>query len=533
MSASFTNPVVWEDLPDMEVIRVDSVYYMSASSFHFSPGAPILRSYNLVDWKYVGHSIPTLPPTEQFSLNERRPMAYGKGVWASTMKYRKSNGLFYFYSAIQGTNSTYIWTAASPSDVWTAHSPIQRFYYDLGLLIDDDDTMYIAHGTRTIQVAQLSPDGLAEVISKVVYSSDDYLEGARMYRIQGAYYIWLTKSWDTQVVLKSTGGPFGPYEARVVIAEMRSPLPGAGPPHQGALVDTPDNRWYYMSFTDAFPTGRVPLLAPVVFDTEGWPVVTGEYTDSKGSWLLEYPQLAPGSETSSTQVSRPTRHNFSQDTLDPCWEWNHNPDDSKWELKDGQLILETGSVTQYLHCATNTLTLRTIGPGSICTFLVDVSMLKDGDRAGISMFRDESAYIGVHIDGDKPRIAYVEGIKVGPTDKAIGWFNGRPAALDWECKSAGSVEAETPLASSRLWLRIVADLRAAWVAGYENVTRKATFHYSFDGVTFMPLGPEYALSRSTAGFVGYRFALFNFATKALGGKVKVQHCDMEVWNPSM
>jgi beta-xylosidase len=88
MSTTFSNSVLWEDLPDPEVIRVGKLYYMSASSFHFSPGAPVLQSDNLVDWKYVGHSVPKLLPNDRFSLDSKRPMAYGKGVWASTMKYR-------------------------------------------------------------------------------------------------------------------------------------------------------------------------------------------------------------------------------------------------------------------------------------------------------------------------------------------------------------------------------------------------------------------------------------------------------------
>jgi beta-xylosidase len=140
---------------------------MSASSFHFSPGAPILESCDLVNWKYIGHSVPELPPGPRFSLDGSRPVAYGKGVWASTLKYRESNGLFYFYTAIQGTDQTYIYTAEAPGSVWTAHPPIERFYYDLGLLIDDDDIMYIAYGTKTIEVAQLSADGMKEVTSKV------------------------------------------------------------------------------------------------------------------------------------------------------------------------------------------------------------------------------------------------------------------------------------------------------------------------------------------------------------------------------
>lgn len=162
----FTNPVIWEDLPDMDMIRVDDVYYMSASSFHYSPGAPVLRSHNLVDWEYIGHSIPELPG-ERFNLNGKHPGAYVKGVWASTMQYRKSNKTFYWYGPIQGTERTYIYTAKDPSDVWTPLPPIDKFFYDLGLLIDEDDTMYLAYGTKTICVSQLNADGTQEVKSAV------------------------------------------------------------------------------------------------------------------------------------------------------------------------------------------------------------------------------------------------------------------------------------------------------------------------------------------------------------------------------
>lgn len=157
----FTNPVIWEDLPDMDMIRVDEIYYMSCSSFHYSPGAPILRSTNLVDWKYVGHSIPELPGA-RFRLNGQHSGSYVKGVWASTMQYRKSNRTFYWYGPIQGTERTFIYTAKNPSDVWTPLPPINKFFYDLGLLIDEDDTMYLAYGTKIIWVSRLSKDGTGE-----------------------------------------------------------------------------------------------------------------------------------------------------------------------------------------------------------------------------------------------------------------------------------------------------------------------------------------------------------------------------------
>lgn len=164
---TFSNPVIWEDLPDPEVIRVGKIYYMSVSSFAFSPGAPILQSSNLVDWQYIGHSVPELAFGERFYLDGRHGGAYGKGIWASTFRYRESNGLFYWYGPIQGTERTFIYTAKDPKDVWTPLPPIDKFYYDLGLLIDEDDTFYLAYGTKTIYVAKLSADGLHEIENRV------------------------------------------------------------------------------------------------------------------------------------------------------------------------------------------------------------------------------------------------------------------------------------------------------------------------------------------------------------------------------
>ncbi|KAL4981684.1 glycosyl hydrolase [Aspergillus falconensis] len=530
----FTNPILWSDLPDPEVLRVGTTYYMSASSFHFSPGAPILKSLDLVNWEYIGHSVPELLPRDRFSLHANgsgdRPTAYGKGVWASTLKYRESNGLFYFYTALQGTDKTYIYTSRDPEDVWTEHSPIGRFYYDPGLLIDDDDNMYIAHGTKTIEVAKLESDGLREVTSQVIHASQSYLEGARMYKIRGTYYIWLTKDWDTQTVLKSTVGPFGPYEVRDVIRGMRSPVPGAGPPHQGGLVDTPDGQWYYMAFSDAYPAGRIPVLAPVVFDSEGWPSVVADYDtlDGKGQWRLEYgyPCLGPVPGGDPADIDR--------SSLEHCWEWNHNPDNSKWRLEDGQLVLETGTITESLHLATNTITLRTVGPGSMATFCIDTSKMSDGDRAGVSIFRDEGGYIGVYRNAKNATLVYVDGAKVGPLNPGLplGWLNGRPVALDWKCVSNGEVKAQTPMIENRVWLRAKVDVRPTWDDGYDTAARKATFQYSCDGERFEQLGPSYTLTKSTAGYIGYRFALFNFATLALGGEIRVSHCDFETWDPN-
>ena len=93
-AASYTNPVVWQDFADIDIIRVGDVYYASASTMHYSPGAPILRSYDLVNWEFAGHSLPSLDFGSKYNLSGGR--AYVDGVWASTLNYRQSNGTFYW-----------------------------------------------------------------------------------------------------------------------------------------------------------------------------------------------------------------------------------------------------------------------------------------------------------------------------------------------------------------------------------------------------------------------------------------------------
>jgi len=49
---TYTNPILYSDYSDPDVIRVGARYYMTASSFHFSPGLPILESR-----QWVGHGM--------------------------------------------------------------------------------------------------------------------------------------------------------------------------------------------------------------------------------------------------------------------------------------------------------------------------------------------------------------------------------------------------------------------------------------------------------------------------------------------
>ncbi|ONK10556.1 glycoside hydrolase 43 family protein [Streptomyces sp. MP131-18] len=494
--ADFTNPVLWQDFADIDVIRVDDTFYYSASTMHYSPGAPILRSWNLVDWEFAGHSVPRLDFGAKYDLDGGR--AYVDGIWASTLNHRASEGRFYWLGQTDFSR-THVCTATDVEATWQRIATIPRAYYDAGLLFDGD-TPYVAYGNTQISVAQLSDDLTSEVRDEQVFStppSIGTLEGARFYKINGSYYIFLTRPANGQYILKSAS-PFGPYELRELLLDLPGPIRGGGVPHQGGLVDTPGGDWYYLAFIDAYPGGRVPALAPISWTGDGWP----ELQLVDGAWGASYP------EPDVPAPPRETRPMTGLDTFDgtalaPHWEWNHNPDTSRFSVDDG-LTLATATVTDDLYGARNTLTRRIQGPTSTATIDIDHSALTDGDRAGLALLRDSSACIGLVREGGSTRLAMVDGITMDS---------------DWNTVSTGTERATAEVSGTRIWLRAQADISPG--AG-----RQAHFSYSTDGSSFTPLGPGFTLKNEWQFFMGYRFAIFHYATQALGGSVQVASFDL-------
>ena len=79
---SARNPVIWADVPDMSMIRVGNNYYMSSTTMHMSPGLPIMKSKDLVNWKIISYAYDTLANVDAMNLVNGKN-TYGKGSWAS------------------------------------------------------------------------------------------------------------------------------------------------------------------------------------------------------------------------------------------------------------------------------------------------------------------------------------------------------------------------------------------------------------------------------------------------------------------
>lgn len=493
---TYANPLIWEDLPDLEVIRVDDTYYYTASTFHHSPGAPVLRSYDLVHWEYLSHSVPALDVHASYDLSGSR--SYVNGIWASSLRYRKSNKTFYWMGCMHNLGGGWVFTATSPEGPWEKHKG--GCYYDMGLLVDDDDKMYVAYGNNEIRVAQLSADGFSEVRNQVVLNTPASvggpLEGSRFYKKDGIYYIFMTQYANGEWVMRSKNGPFGPYEGPRQFA-VKLPYAGApgsgGSPHQGGIVDTQKGQWYYIGFNDSYPAGRIPVMIPMTWN-EGWPAVQLVNGQFGGSY--PFPDLPCGAGR-VRQWNADDR--FAGPKLAPEWEWNHNPDNSKWSIGNG-LTLQTATVTNDLYAARNTLTRRIEGPVSIATIELDYSNMQSGDVAGFAALRDESAWIGIKKSSTTTRVVMTNGVKMG---------------TNWQTTSTGTEVAGADVTGSKIWLRVEANVRS------NSDGAQARFSYSTDGAQFKALGNVLNMNKNWQYFLGYRFGIFNYATQALGGSVKI------------
>ncbi|KAF4502421.1 glycosyl hydrolase family 43 [Fusarium agapanthi] len=445
--SAFSNPVLVQDLPDIDIFRVGSVYYYSTSTFAFSPGAPVLKSYDLINWTPVTHSVPDVADFgEEYRLNGDNDRAYVKGVWASSMRYRESDDKFYWMGCIQSTGKTFLYTApgngAADNDgendnwEWTLEGTIDECFYDNGIFFDDDDTMYVTWGNRQLRVTQLSDDGLSVVRTETIYDSGDdlYLEGD----------------------------------------------------------------WHYLAFMDAYPAGRIPVLAPITWSDDDWPSIL---LDAKGGWGVTYPMPV---KTNKTVTGVERLNDFSASTLHPEWEWNHSPDSEYFVLGSGGLTLKTASIVGDLFNARNTLTHRITGPRSVATWHLNISGLTQGDRAGAAIFRDESAYIGVHKDTNGTKVVF---------------FNEINMNQQWQTVSRGAISLSGPsIDADEIWLRADVDVTPAF--GLSPV-REAHFYYSLDGENWKQLG-RFVLHNRWQWFTGFRFAVFNFATVKLGGQITIK-----------
>ena len=114
------NPIIWADVPDPSVVRVDDTYYMSSTTMHMNPGVPIMKSKDLVNWETVSYAYDILANNNAMNLKNGQE-AYGDGSWASSIRYH--NGVFYVATFSYTTGKTHIYqTTDIENRTWASYA---------------------------------------------------------------------------------------------------------------------------------------------------------------------------------------------------------------------------------------------------------------------------------------------------------------------------------------------------------------------------------------------------------------------------
>ena len=518
-NGTFTNPLFYDEFSDPDILRVGDDYYLAGTTMHAVPGLVILHSKDLVNWENVSYCFDRFDfPEDRFSLKNHEEI-YGQGIWAPCIRY--ANGQFYVFSNVNG-KGLQCYTSKDIHGPWKHHN-MKGNIYDLGVLFDDDGKIYAIHGYGTVKCTELKPDmsGPVEGTERVIIPDGRGIgEGHHMYKINGMYYLISTDySPNGRTLCSRSKNIWGPYETRVISADETygyhaaslTQVPGRpkyrigedgtkfglGPldkdatactnAHQGGIVQFNDGSWWALLMMDFHSIGRTVCLMPMTWK-DGWPMVGLDNNLGRAprTWFIPGTQMGnykvgekPLSEPHGPYVRS---DNFDGKQLGRIWQWNHNPEEKMWGLKNGKLRINSMPAEQ-LMWARNTLTQRVIGPKSITTVEMSVKGLKDGDVAGLGNINVPCSWLGLVKEGKELTLRCFEQL----TNDTIG--------------------TKVELPKGKIWLRSIGD--------YDN--DQAQYAYSTDGTTFHTLGRMMPLSYQLITFQGSRHALFAFNIKGKNG----------------
>ena len=555
---TFTNPVLWADAPDPSVVRVDSVFYMVSTTMHYSPGCTIMKSVDLVNWSVVGYAHDELEETDAFAL-KNGASDYASGSWAANIRYDRYEQRFYVIVTCNTTGCSYILTTTDPEHGPWHKSRVDKCY-DPGLLFEDTGTecrKWVVHPSDRLDwhaayVRDLFVDSAGEArVSEprviIEYANIENpaqglrAEGYHGYKIGEYYYVFMIQGvgWQRQqIVWRSKTLTHGSWEVRRIFAGEIIDTDGNAPfaftgIAQGGIVDTPGGDWYAFLFQDYGAVGRIPVIIPMHWEDD-WPVlgdegksvaqvlpkpvqggdpcrlvVSDDFDNGKERHLISdthaSPDIAAGipaeqlrawadrgqADTLGVAVDR-EEYGYNGSNLRVEWQWNHNPNNNLWSLTErpGYLRLKAGIRASDITRARNTLTQRTYGPCCAGEVALETAGMRAGDVAGIAAFQNQYGFVGVTVEEDGRK--YVVMRRAREKDDAEGAEMGR-----------------IPLEAERVCLRVDCD--------YRNRRDEARFYYSVDGKNWLPIGDTLSMQFDWPHFVGYRFALFYYATERLGG----------------
>ena len=472
-NGTYINPILNADYSDPDVTRVGDTYYMVASDFHFM-GMQVLKSSDLVNWEFIAQIFDRLD-APGYDTAER----YGAGSWAPSIRYH--DGKFYMF-VCSPTEGLWMSCAEKAEGPWSkpllVHEGTGRGWEDPCPFWDEDGSAYLGRSNRgagPIIVHRMSPDGTKLLDEGQVVYQGPVAEGTKIHKWNGYYYFSIPEGgvgggWQTILRSKSI---YGPFERKVVLETGMSGING---PHQGAIVDTPDGKWWFFHFQRLDAQGRVVHLQPMYWE-EDWPVI-GVDIDRNGIGEPVYCWKMP---LEGTEPSKPaSSDSFDSPQKGLQWQFNHNPVDGGWSLTEnpGKLTIHALSSEDFKH-ARNTFTQKLMGYQGQALVTMDAGKMAEGQHCGLAVMGQMNWQFGLRKAEGRTELYF------GNDDE--------------------SVILSEEFSLRKLYLKMVYDVKAP----------EFHFEYSTDGENFTAFGDSFIAHFGS--WKGARPALFCYSTAEEGG----------------
>lgn len=410
---TYQNPILFADYSDPDVIRVGDTYYMTASSFNYIPGLPILTSKDLVNWKLVNYAI------ERIDYDKYDIPQHSKGVWAPTIRYHE--GEFYIYYGMPDEGIFMVKTK-DPLGKW--EKPVLvlegKGLIDSCPFWDEDGKAYVIHGYAKSRIGFKSYLGIFPISSDGTKALEEdhilfngvetqpTIEGPKVYKRNGYYYIFapaggVKKGWQT--VLRSRN-VYGPYEEKIVMQQGSTEING---PHQGALVDTVTGEEWFIHFQDRGLYGRITHLQPVVWEND-WPIIGVNAKDGCGEPCITHKK--PNTGINEQPCSLEACDEFETDSLNLMWQWMGNASENFYSLSErsGHLRLyalnPSGKEKPVLWECANVLTQKLVCPYFKAVSYMEFTGLSENQQAGMVMMGGQYAYLAVRVKDSRKTLVF-------------------------------------------------------------------------------------------------------------------------------
>ena len=485
---TYTNPIIYADYSDPDLVKVEDDFYMVASSFNCIPGIPVLHSRDLVNWTLIGHIFNNQPPDSIYD----NP-GHGVGVWAPSIRYR--SGEFYVYYA-DPDYGIYLAKASNPAGPWT-HKLIQAAYgwIDPCPFWDDNDSAYLVHAyakSRTgfnsiLTLRRMSPDG--EIISLtdtlMLFDGTDpahplkTIEGPKMYKRNGYYYVFAPFGGvanGSQAVLRADT-VIGPYKDTIVLEKGSTAING---PHQGGWVELESGESWFVHFQEKLPYGRIVHLQPVKWIND-WPFM-GEDYDGNGIGEPVASNNKPDIGHTYPVMNPQTSDKFDSENMGLQWQWHSNMDSSWYSLSDnpGNLRLYAVDLPKdYKNLwDVGTMIMQKLPAERFSVTAKTRLNMKTAETAGLLIMGQKYSYIGI-------------------TETDSGLIISQK-----QCLNARNGEAETETNGSAVAISdSVVFLRVGVAEG-----GRCSFSYSLDGINYHVVGNTFIADEGI--WIGAKVGLF-------------------------